>query len=175
MARALVIACAFTVAATSVLSSQAPSLSPPVARQLAEAMTKQKLDAIAAVEPGQEGRFVAALFLPGQLLVIGARYPVQALIADQIARKAYHDVYSALHGTTLRETSFFVHDIGADGLDSAGSGDTVYDKVDTQIVLDGHPDRRKISRQVYEKQYQEADERYSRLLKLLLDEVHRSK
>ena len=57
------------VAANPALSLRSAKL----ATNLAAALANQKLEAIAAEDPNDPGRFIAALLAPGQLLIISAR------------------------------------------------------------------------------------------------------
>jgi hypothetical protein len=168
MAKTLLVACALSLAAATTVASA--SASRPLARELAAAMLQQKLEAIAAVDPADPTRFAAALVFPEQLLVVAARHPSATALVDQLARKAYRDVYAALHGAAVPETKFFVQDMGADGLDNTGeSVDVVYVKVVEQLIFDGHPEKHKMSKAAYAEKFQQADDQYSHLLKLLLD------
>ena len=167
MIKTLIGASVLSVATVAVLTSE--SLSEPLARELSTAMGAQKMDAIAAKDPAEPDRFVAALLFPGQLLVVSASYPAPALLSDQLTRHAYGEVYAALSGTPMRQTSFFVQDMGADGLQDAGeSVDVVYEKVVDQIIFDGHPEKQKMQRKAYDEKYRQADSRYGQALKLLL-------
>src|SRR5262249_21473470 len=144
----------------------------PLAQDLARLMLDQKADAIAAADPAETGRFTAARFLPGQLLVVSARHPDPALLTGQIGRKAYGDVYSELNDAKLQTTRFFIQDMGANGLESEGESiDIVYEHGALQAIFDGHPDRQKLSRQAYNKILQDADQKYTHSLKLLLDQA----
>src|SRR5690242_17967416 len=68
-----------------------------IARELSGILTERQLDAIAAKDPDDPDRFVAALFFPGsQLLVVAAKYPSPPLLDQQLQAKAYREVYSAL-------------------------------------------------------------------------------
>ena len=57
------------------------SASAPLAQQLAAALDGAQLDSIAAKDTEGDDRYVAALFFPGRLLVVSARYEVP-LYAD---------------------------------------------------------------------------------------------
>jgi hypothetical protein len=133
-------------------------------------MADKKMEAVAAIDPADQGRFGAALFSSGQLFAVSARYHTPAVLTDQIARKAYRDVYGALNDARVREAKFFVQDLGADGLDSSGASvDVVYEDAVHQTIFDGHPERRRISKREYAEKFRIADERYRHLLQLLLD------
>jgi hypothetical protein len=146
------------------------SASEPVARELTAAMEKRMMDSIAAADPADPGRLVAALLLPGQLLVVSGRHSADAFMTDRLARKQYRDIYTTLSSSSIPETRFFVQDLGADGVHSTGeSVDVVYVKVVEQLIFDGHPEKRKMNKRIYDEKFEQVDERYSQFLKLLLD------
>jgi hypothetical protein len=140
-----------------------------LAHQLTMVLSQRHLDAIAAKDPSDEGRFVAALYFPeSQLLVVSARYPSPASLQQSLDAKAYRDVYSALQQAGAADGKLFVQDLGADGLHEAGNQpvDVVYEHVKNQTIFDkdaGRPDS------PYGKKLTAADAEYSRMLQLLLD------
>ena len=70
------------------------SHSAAIATQLAKALSEQGLDAIAAQDPDEPDRFIAALFFAdSQLLVVSARYASPSLLKARLAQKQYRDVY----------------------------------------------------------------------------------
>jgi hypothetical protein len=168
MRKAVLTLCVFGLTATG--GVEAESVSKSLARELTQTMQQQKMDAVAANDPAEPGRFVAALLFPGQLLVVSARHAADASLAEQVARKAYRDVYTTLHGSPIPETKFFVQDLGADGLDSDGKSiDVVYERAVDQIIFDGQPENHKMSKRAYAEKFQRADDSYSQCLRLLLD------
>jgi hypothetical protein len=175
MTKTILLACAFSVSAAITLST-AQSLSEPLAKELSGVLLEKKLDAIAAVDPEDGERFVAALFFGNaQLLVVSARYPAPALLTEQLTRKAYGEVYGALHGASVRETRLFIQDMGADGIDSGPgeSVDVVYEQDVKQTLFDGHPEKRHMSKAAYAEKFQHTDDEYSRLLKVLIAEAQK--
>jgi hypothetical protein len=175
MIKTFSLACALSVSAAITLST-AQSRSAPLAKELSGVLLEKKLDAIAAVDPADDQRFVAALFFPNvQLLVVSARYPAPALLAEQLTQKVYGEVYGALHGASVRETKLFIQDMGADGIhpDPGQSVDVVYERDVTQILFDGHPEKRDTSKAAYAEHFQRLDDSYSRMLKLLIAEARK--
>jgi hypothetical protein len=167
MTKRAVVACAVCVAVSVAVKAQPSSAG--LAHDLVEALQQQKLEAIAAVDPSDPNRFVAALYSAGQLLVVSARHPAPAALTDQLGRKEYHDVYRALSGTSMPESKFFVQDLGADGLhNTPDSIDVVYEKGVDQLIFDGRPEAHKINKRTYAEKYQQAEDRYDQMLKLLL-------
>jgi hypothetical protein len=160
---------ALALCAMAASASAADLQSRTIARELVTVMGERHLDAIAAKDPADEGRFVAALYYPNsQLLVVSAKYPSPALIQASLDAKAYRDVYTALQQAGVPESKLFVQDLGADGLHAAASQpvDVVYEKVVNQTIFDkdeGKPDS------PYTKKLSAADQKYAHVLQLLLD------
>jgi hypothetical protein len=77
-----------------------------LAKQLAAALAAAKLDSVAAKDPDQPDRYVAALYLPGrQLLAVSARYTAPALLNDKLAKKDYREIYIDLQSASIPETT----------------------------------------------------------------------
>ena len=161
------------------------ALAAPVAAQQSESMTlakelstlldQKKLDSIAARIPGEENRFVAALYFPNsQLLVVSAKYTVPVLLQEHIWGKRYRDVYTALHSGGTNDGKFFVYDNAANGLPPAaapGQSDVVYENGVQQVMLNGDWKGQKLSKDEYQKRIDAADPRYSKMLSALLAEL----
>ena len=76
-----------------------PTHSTVVAKQLTATLFEQKLDAVAARDPDEPDRCVAALFLPdSQLLVVSARYAAPSILESKVAQHQYRDVISISKG-----------------------------------------------------------------------------
>jgi hypothetical protein len=145
-----------------------------VAKELTIALTEQRLDAIAAQDPDEPDRFVAALFFPdAQLLVISARYASPALLQRRLADKQYRDVYLDLQSASVRDSGVFFQDMNADGLCSSRdqAADLLYEGMAPPTIFDGDWRKHNLSEKEYEQQAAAADKRYSRLLEILLPHV----
>ena len=154
-----------------------PSRSAAVAKQLADALTAHKLDAIAAKDPDEADRFIAALFYPGaQLLVVSARYSVPAALDAKLAQQAYHDVYLDLQSSPIANTGVFYQDLKADGLCASRDqpADILYAGSAAPKVFDGDWEKHKLSQKSYEEQYAAADQQYARMLQILLSRLEPS-
>ncbi len=93
------------------------SSSMPLAKKLGTLLDQKKLDSVAARMPGDENRFVAALYYPNsQLLVVSAQYSVPVLLQEHIWGQRYRDVYTALHSGGTVDGKFFVYDMAANGI-----------------------------------------------------------
>jgi hypothetical protein len=144
-----------------------------LAKQLGAALLAHRLEAIAARDPESTDRFVAALFFPdSQLLVISASYPSPSLLEARLAQKNYRDVYLDLGTTQFADGSVFVQDMTADGLCHGRdqTADILYEGRAT-TVFDGDWKKHGVTEQEYERRLADADQRYSRLLELLLTQV----
>ena len=79
-----------------------PSHSAAIATQLAKALSEQGLSAIAAQDPDEPDRFIAALFFAkSQLLVVSERYALPSLLTARLAQKQYRDVYLDLSASSI--------------------------------------------------------------------------
>jgi hypothetical protein len=142
-----------------------------LAKQLTTALTEQRLEAIAAQDPAAPDRFVAALFFPNaQLLVISARYASPALLQARLIHKQYRDVYLDLQASPVPNSSVFIQDMNADGLSFSRdqTPDLLYNGNAAPTIFDGDWRKHNLSEKEYEQQVAAADERYSRLLEILL-------
>lgn len=142
-------------------------------RTLVQRMESSQRDAVAVRDPERPERFIAALRLPGQLLVVSATHPSVDLVAERLAQGNYRDVYMDLQGTPAQDSKFFVHDMDADGLSLGGRGeafDMVYDGTDS-LACNGRWKDAKLDRSEYEQRVESADARYARMLGLLATAV----
>jgi hypothetical protein len=85
--------------------------------ELVRLMTRHQLSAMAAEDPAEDGRFVAAMHVPGsQLLLIRTRYAAPALLRNRMAAGAFRQSYVELFAFGERDGRVFIMDLGADGL-----------------------------------------------------------
>jgi hypothetical protein len=159
-------------------ASAQESKSSPLAKLLAAALDAGKLDSIAAKDPGDSDRFVAALYFPGmQLLVISAKYSVPQLLSERLGKKEYRDVYMDLNGASVADSKIFIEDPGADGLKAKREDNQPFDQVEMggkRTMFDGDWKKQKLSEQDYMKAFSTADERYAQLLAALLAEAKKT-
>lgn len=162
---------------SSVMAAAPPdqaSRSETLAKQLTGTLTEQRLEAIATQHPDEPDRFVAALFFPNaQLLVVSARYTSPPLLQARLAHKQYRDVYLDLQGSPVPNSSVFFQDMNADGLCSSRdqTADILYDGSAAPTIFDGDWRKHNLSEKEYEQERTAADERYSRLLDILLAQL----
>ncbi len=161
---------AFLLAIPAVLPAGAQDWkSADATRSLLQRMESSQADAIAVRDPDRPERFIAALRLPGQLLVVSATHPSVDLVAQRLEHGDYRGVYLDLQGTPSRDSKFFVHDMDADGLSLSSRGeayDLVYDADDT-LACNGRWKDAKLDKSTYEDRVAKADARYARMLELL--------
>lgn len=158
--------------------SQSPaSKSAALAKELADLLTKQKQDSIAARDPLERDRFIAAMVYPGQLMVVTGKYTVPVLLDEKISFGKYMDVYVELNGAAVPASKVFIEDQFADGL-SSNRDDTPFDSVvqgDMTLLFDGDHRKAKMSKEEYAAAFAAADERYAKLLELLIAQLKAGK
>jgi hypothetical protein len=169
--RPIVIAAVLVLALESVpVARQAPT-SPPAVKELTQVLDAAKLDAIAAADPSEPGRFVAALYIQGsQLLVVSAKYAAPTLLTAKIKTKEYRDIYMDLSAASVAGSKVFIIDQNCDGLAPKPDGDAAPDSWEAgtqQVSFDGDWKKANLSEEAYRKAFSEADERYAKVLALL--------
>jgi hypothetical protein len=171
------VACfALLVLATPSFGQQSRSARP--ADELGRLLTAQQRTMVAASVPDEPDRFVAASLIPGfGLLVISARTPAGAFLADCVKRKAFEDAYSYLNGTALADGKFFVQDTGGDGLRVRQPGETAafdvtYENVTRKVLFDGNAEGQHMTIAQYQAAVDGADARYAKLLTLLIGQLN---
>ena len=142
------------------------------AASLTASLELHKIDAIAARDPDEPGRYVAALRVPGPLLlVVTAPYPVPVALDKLIADGKYMDAYLNLQGQVTRAGHFFVVDSLADGLTRVCELDRPFDSTTIDgaaaISYDGKWDSQKLTEGEYNVRFTRDDARYARMLKVL--------
>jgi len=168
-------------------SAQAPAAQSPSAasavkvKELVALMQSKKLEAIAAKDPSGSGRFVAALHIPSvQLLVVSAAYSMPGELDSRLYYKDFMGAYVDLNTSVHSSDKTFIEDALCDGLIAVPGKSLARDSAmlgtDKQI-FDGDfakPDQRnskKISHDAYHKKFSAAEERYVRVLGVLIEEV----
>lgn len=142
-------------------------------------LDQYKLDAIAAQDPDEPDRFVAALYYPGaQLLAVSAAYPAPQVLHQKIADRKYRDVYLDLQVPATQQGRLFVMDLQANGLRQTRDGDAAFDITyehgANQVSFDGDWKRQHMSRAQYDARFKTDDERYARILAALERELTRA-
>jgi hypothetical protein len=173
MMRTLLVAAALSALAVegaAPVAAAEQGQSTQLAKQLVTLMSERKLEAIAAPDPQNPDRFVAAMAYPGvQLLVMAAQTTAPDYMRWQLAQKKYSDVYAALQ-QGVPDSKIFFQDLGCDGLPLGEdqTPDVMYQRGSEQVIFDGNWKSRKMSEGEYRKKLQDADAQYSRLLTVLV-------
>jgi len=175
----LLVAAAFALVRAQPLdqAAQASESAAPAAA-VKELFAQLKLDSIAAKDPEEPGRYVAALNIPdAQLLVISAPYAVPAAMDKLIADGKYMDAYQNLQAVVSHKGHFFVIDMANDGLKRVNDPDQAFDSVSvdggTPIQFDGKFADQKLTEADYSAKFRADDERYARILKILATELRK--
>lgn len=153
------------------LASAQDSRSASLAKELTALLQEKKLDSIAARAPSAPDQFVAALFFPGQLLVISARYSSPPVLMERIARSEYRDVYIDLNSAAIPESRVLITDLGADGLKPRREPNQPFDAQDVNgkaLRFDGNWREDKMSEDEYMKAFAQADQNYTAALEVLI-------
>ena len=174
---AIVVAVTVLLAGTAAASqAQQPaaaqeSASAPLAQQLAAALDGAQLDSVAAKDTEGDDRFVAALFFPGRLLVVSARYEAPVFPLEKIAARNYRELYIDLNTASIPDTKILIIDGGADGLRADDPGDSA-DTGGRLVRFTGDWSGQQLSQAEYTTLFSEADAGYALMLRGLLAEVN---
>lgn len=165
------------LALASVAGAQPRSTS-VLARELVSLLEGAKLDSM-ATRDGDSERFVAALYIPKQqLIVVSGRYAAPALLREKILLKRYRDVYLDLYSASDAASRTVVEDGGADGIQASLDGGTsmdIFTRGTAQAFpFDGAWKERRIAEQVYRDMVATADRDYARMLQALIDQARGS-
>ena len=164
------------VASTLTVYAQEPRTA-ALAKELTSLLTQRKLDSIAARQPGASDQFVAALFFPGQLLVVSAKTSAPAIVNEKLMRREFRDVYIDLNSASIPESRVMITDSGADGLKPKREPNGPIDMQDAAgkgIRFDGNWREDKMSEQDYMKAFTLADEAYFSALQALVAELKKA-
>jgi len=156
--------------ATPSASEESRSAAP--AATLTASLDRLKLEAIAARDPEDPGRYIAALYIPGsQLLVVSAPYAAPAVLDKKIAEGKYMDAYVDMQSVADHRGHFFVVDMNADGLTRICGLEQAFDSTTvesaTPIAFDGNWKAQRLSQDDYDAAFRTNDERYARMLGVL--------
>ena len=172
------LAAAALVATVAVSPSEAQeSKSAALAKELCDILQQRKLDSIAARHPGSSDQFVAALFFPGQLLLVSARTVSPAVLNEKLVRREFRDVYIDLNSASIPESRVMIADGGADGLRPRREPNQPFDTHDgggKSVRFDGNWREDRMSEKDYMSIFTQADELYITALTALVNELKKS-
>ena len=177
VARGLGLLFGVTLAASALpsLALAQDSRSASLVKELTTLLQQHKLDSIAARNGTDQ--YVAALFFPGQLLVISARTVAPAVINEKLVRREFRDVYIDLNSASIPESRVMITDGGADGLRPTRVANMPFDTHDAggkSIRFDGNWREDRMSEKDYMAIYAQADEAYLAALNALVNELKKS-
>jgi hypothetical protein len=145
------------------------------AAELTRLLDNAKLDSIATVDPDDPNTWIAALyFKDSQLLVVSAEYAAPVLLEAKMKIRDYRDIYLALFSSAVDGTKVWVMDTDANGLvvrPQGNDGPDMWEHKSTTVMFDGEWRRAKMSEADYRKSFAQADEKYTRMLRLLAAQV----
>ena len=142
--------------------------SAPLAEQLAALMEERQLEAVAGRSAAEDDRFVAAMFIPGQLLVVSARYSAPGTAQLKITNREFREVYMDLNAASIAGTTILITDTQANGLQADDDTADMLDRGDGILRFDDDPGEQDLSRDEYRTAFVEADEQYARMLEVLI-------
>ena len=131
-----------------------------LARELSTLLASRHQGVIAAKDPDDADRFVAAMLSPHvQMLVISARYATPSVLNEKLAKQEDYDVFALLKQTSIQDSRVFFQDLRADGLHAKPrtAADVMYEGVAHRTAFDGNPENGKISKAAYASKFREAD------------------
>ena len=166
------VATLLTVLAAGSASGQTARSTAP-AEQLIEQMRSRKMQHLAAADPHEKGRYVAASLLGGnQLLVVSARYAQPALFDERLFRGDHEGAYVELNAASIKDGKLFVQDLGEPGIHPTRSEDApfdiVYESGGKGTAFHGDWKAQGLSRQEYQDAFTSLDDKYAHALDALL-------
>lgn len=146
-------------------------------KELTALMQQRKLDSVAARHPGTDDQFVAALYFPGQLLIVTARSTAPAVVNEKLHRREFRDVYIDLNSASIPESRIMISDGGADGLRPTRLENQPFDTHDgagKSIRFDGNWREDRMSEKDYMTSFSAAEEAYLAAVTALLTELKKT-
>lgn len=152
-------------------AQDAQSTSP--AREFAQQLAAKKLDSFAVRMPDAQDEFAAALSLPGQLIVVWAKFSAPAVLNEKIIKREYREVYIDLNSASDPQSRNIITDLGADGVRRGARNQPAdsHDVGSASVRFDANWREDKMSEKDYMKAHADADAAYTRVLGLLLEEI----
>ena len=153
------------------------SKSAALAKELTALLQQRKLDSVAARMPSTTDQFAAALFFPGQLIVVTARSSAPPIVNEKLLRREYRDVYIDLNSASIPESRVMITDGGADGLRAKRDPNLPFDMHDAggkSVRFDGNWREDRMSEKDYMSVFSQADDAYVAALNALIDELKKS-
>jgi len=160
-----------------------PAKSAVAVKELIALLDARKLDAFAAGDSDPH-KFVAAMYVPGeQMFGVSATSERAGDMEYFLGHKDYKSAYESLRSSAYSKDGFIADDAECNGLvalpkksepnDDAVVG-TIRRTFDGVFADPKHPDPNKPSFDEYLKAYTDADERYTHVLTVLIDELKKT-
>jgi hypothetical protein len=171
-ARSAWLATLFTVVAVGPVIAQTARSAAP-AQQLIDELRNRKMQHLAAADPQEEGRYVAAALLGGdQLLVVSARYSQPVLFSERLYRGDHQGAYVELNAASVRDGKLFVQDLGDPGLRPTRTSDLpfdiAYESGGKGTAFNGDWKAQGLSKQQYLEVFASVDDKYAHAVDALL-------
>lgn len=178
VALSLVLGLAAPFSVTSAHAEDQASKSAAVAKELSQRLDQAKLQHIAARDPEDPTRFIAAMYFPGmQIVAVSGKYSVPVLLNEKLMAKKYQDVYVDLSSASERDTRITIEDLRCDGLPAAriknGPNDA-WEQGSSRVVFDFDWKKQKLSEKDFYDKLNAADAAYARILGILLAEAKKA-
>src|SRR4051812_27813081 len=103
--RACLVGCSVFALTTHAFAQE--STSAALVKELTGALDAAKSTTFATADASQPNGFVAAMYLPGTLLVVSAKFSAPAAVAATIAKKDYQEAYVDLQSASDAATKVF--------------------------------------------------------------------
>ncbi|WP_239493102.1 hypothetical protein [Luteitalea sp. TBR-22] len=147
-----------------------------IARELSAALASQGAPGaprfIAAEDPKDPTRFVAAMLLPDlQLMVVSAAYKAPVLLRERVLTRKYQEAYQDLHAASVPEGKVVIEDLLANGLAVKPARNQAPDVATIggrTVSFDGQWRKARIPEAEYTAAFASAEQEYTRLLGLLV-------
>jgi hypothetical protein len=150
------------------------SKSAALAKELTTLLQERKLDSVAARHPAAADQYVAALYFPGQLIVVLARTSAPAVLNEKLVRSEFREVYIDLNSASIPESRVMITDGGADGLRPRREPNQPFDTHDAagkSVRFDGNWREDRMSEKDYMAAFSNADEVYIAALTALVNQL----
>jgi hypothetical protein len=172
MLSAAIVAFCVTASMPAARASEDPEpKSASLAKQLVTAMAARQIEAMAAVDPAEPTRIIAALSFPGvQLLVMSSEHKSFDYLKLQIEKRQFREVYDALQFGPPASRLFF-HDIGCDGFVTGEYVDLYYEGASKRTMFDGNYMAQSMTELEYAEKRKTAEEKYVHSLNVLLEAI----
>ena len=127
---------------------------------------------IAAEDPSDPSRFVAAMLLPDlQLLLVSAAYRAPVLLRERVLTRKYQEAYQDLQAASVTDGKIVIEDLLANGLvarPAKGQGPDAATLSGKAFTFDGLWRKAKVSEADYTTAFEKAQKEYARVLGLLI-------